>query len=112
MLQALPFVQRLAQNEPIETSSYLVPRKSYLVPRKSYLVNLPYRSTSPMTTSIVPIIAIRSAIKTPFAISCKTDRFTKLHERHLHRNGISLFPSARKKKPSSPFGISARTYRS
>ena len=61
------------------------------------------RSTSPITTSIEPMMAMRSAIEIPFAISGNTERFTKLHDLHLQRNATSLLPSDRKKNPKLTF---------
>ena len=54
-------------------------------------------------------MAIRSEIMTPLLISGRTDKFTKEQPLALQRTGISERPSVRKKKPSSPFGFSART---
>ena len=65
-----------------------------------------------MTTSMEPTIANISANKCPRLISGKIDKLQKLGARLLHRKGMSDFPSDRKKKPSSPLGFSALTYRS
>ncbi len=55
-----------------------------------------YRSTSPSTISIDPMMATRSASNTPRESSGSTLRLQKLGPRALQRKGWSLLPSAMK----------------